>query len=57
MERYLTMIKQTDLSKLLAMALDSDKKSHGKLTALIVRNDSCIWQSINLLPALDTTLS
>lgn len=48
------MIKQTDLAKLLAQALDGDKKAHGKLTALIVRNDSCIWQSIVNAAAVST---
>lgn len=48
------MIKQTDLAKLLAMALDGDHKAHSKLTALINRNDSCIWQSIVNAAAVST---
>ncbi len=47
-------MKQTDLQKLLAQALDGDHNAHSKLTALVVDNDSCIWQSVVNAAAVST---
>lgn len=47
-------MNQTDLQKLLAQALDGDGNAHSMLTALIVRNDSCIWQSVVNAAAIST---